>query len=54
MRATTGKRGPAAVLAIGVPQQSVYQRKTFETKRKPVDGETPLATPLRGRTGTEA
>jgi hypothetical protein len=80
------------VLAIGVLQQSVYQRKTFlerpraphglgaggqlhasrrhlkdvraagcvehfrplQTKRKPVDGETPLATPLRGRTGTEA
>jgi hypothetical protein len=29
MRATTGKHGPAAVLAIGVLQQSVYQRKTF-------------------------
>src|SRR5260221_14424087 len=25
----TGKRGPAAVLAIGVRQQSVYQRKTL-------------------------
>jgi hypothetical protein len=25
----TGKPGPAAVLAIGVRQQSVYQRKTF-------------------------
>jgi len=28
--------------------------RPLQTKRKPVDGETPLATPLRGRTGTEA
>jgi hypothetical protein len=30
----TGKRGPAAVLAIGVRQQSVYQRKTLLEKRR--------------------
>jgi hypothetical protein len=30
----TGKRGPAAVLAIGVRQQSVYQRKTLLERRR--------------------
>jgi hypothetical protein len=29
-----GKRGPAAVLAIGVRQQSVYQRKTLLVSRR--------------------
>ena len=33
MRATTGKRGPAAVLAIGVRQQSAYQRNTLLERR---------------------
>jgi len=34
MSPTTGKRGPAAVLPIGVRQQSVYQRKTLLEKRR--------------------
>src|SRR6516165_5014577 len=33
MSATTGKRGPAAVLAIGVRQQSANQRKTLSERR---------------------
>src|SRR5262249_268319 len=34
----TGKRGRAAVLAIGVRQQSVYQRKTLLEKRQAPKG----------------
>ena len=41
MRATTGKRALAALLAIGVRQQAAYQRKTLLDKQTQRSSSTP-------------
>lgn len=47
MSATTGKRALVAVLAIGLPQQAAYQRKTLPEKVRQRTMSTPVASVTR-------